>query len=646
MKKFFVILAFLLLLLIVALSVFIITFDADRYRPMLISQIENATGLPVEISKISLGWHNGPALAMKGLKVYSGEDRRTVILGVDHAAANVNPSPLLHGQVVISAFVVKEPQIHLIRSADGTLKGFQRPVSQVPPSETQPPAGSVPSGEAKAAGAAAFVLSFDTIQVDDAIVSYQDLALGMTQPVALEDIDLTLSDVSLHQPIKVDGKASLFSAGQNVEIQSIVKFDLGTRSLVIQHPVLTVKLDQIERERLARSLDFMKNLSLPEKVGGTLKAEAPEIRITDGRPDYQIQVTLSNGLFRPQDFPSTVKNIEASASLTPSRVELQNTSLNFADGKGGLSGVMNLGPVQPGVEFRASLVGMDLSQVASQASPQAPYPTGRLTVTFEGRAAGIDTLALSQTLNGGGQIMLANGVIHNFNLVHEVLGRLSAVPGLGAKLEQRLPPDYKAKIDDPDTRLAPVQAPFTVRGPEWFVPQLNIVSETFSFTGSIHGNWTNNTYRGQFSLFLDPDLSQALIRSVEELSFLSNAEGRIEIPVALQESPPYVIPNVSNMATRVVSGKAQQLISNLFDQKDRTQGQQAGAPAGAGTAQPPQQQQASGGREFFPFTPSGSANQNPSSKQPPPAQMLLGQLLNDVLGSSGQQQDTGGNSSR
>jgi len=268
---------------------------------------------------------------------------------------------------------------------------------------------------------------------------------------------------------------------------------------------------------------------------------------------------------------------------------------------------------------------MELAKIAPPVSQDDVYATGRLTTSFEGGAAGLEMLSVQRTAAGGGQIVLNQGVIHNLNIVREILNKLSMIPGLSARLESRLPPDYKAKIDQNDTELEPVQIPFFVQGPIWTVPQLTVVSQTFTLTGTARGDWTNETFQAQFSVFLDPDLSLALIRSVEELRFLAGPDGRIEIPGSLQGAGGKIsfVPNVPDLASRVVAGKAQQVFNGLFERKtDPSQ-----------TPQDPGE-----GQTRRPF---GAASQAPVSGQkntaPAPAEMLLGQLLGEVLGgSSGQ----------
>ncbi|HXV18633.1 MAG TPA: hypothetical protein VD883_00985, partial [Candidatus Omnitrophota bacterium] len=80
-------------------------------------------------------------------------------------------------------------------------------------------------------------------------------------------------------------------------------------------------------------------------------------------------------------------------------------------------------------------------------------------------------------------------------------------------------------------------------------------------------------------LNIHPDLSQALMRSVNTLQYIMNQQGEIEIPVALKGtlSELKVVPDMNYILNRVVSTKGQELISDLLTKKnDGSGGAQSG----------------------------------------------------------------------
>jgi bisphosphoglycerate-dependent phosphoglycerate mutase len=66
---------------------------------------------------------------------------------------------------------------------------------------------------------------------------------------------------------------------------------------------------------------------------------------------------------------------------------------------------------------------------------------------------------------------------------------------------------------------------------------------------------------------IDPELSAALIRSVNELRQFLDAQNRMDIPVKVSGTLNRIriIPDVQGVATQIVAQKAQDLLVNLLD---------------------------------------------------------------------------------
>jgi hypothetical protein len=112
----------------------------------------------------------------------------------------------------------------------------------------------------------------------------------------------------------------------------------------------------------------------------------------------------------------------------------------------------------------------------------------------------------------------------------------------------------------------------------------------------------------QALLQIDPQFSEAIARSVEELRTLANAQGALELPVRLQERTPYVAPDMQYVASKVITATAVHAIDKLLRRGESDE------PEPSGTGQ---------------TLPEGAA---PSAEPDPedPAD-LLGQFLNRAL---------------
>ncbi len=113
MKKILRTLSLLLALAITGLAIFILTFDADRYRPALLQELQKALGRPVRLERLSLGWQQGIALELRRLAIQEdASGTREPLLEVDSVRALARLAPLLRKQVRISSVILARPRIH------------------------------------------------------------------------------------------------------------------------------------------------------------------------------------------------------------------------------------------------------------------------------------------------------------------------------------------------------------------------------------------------------------------------------------------------------------------------------------------------------------------------------------------------------
>src|SRR3989344_7882402 len=93
-KKILIVGAIFILIVVGAIAVFILTFNADRYRPQAVKQLETALGSPVRIGHLALGWKNGIVFEAKEVAVYRDKlalDKPAVSLELPSARIRLVP---------------------------------------------------------------------------------------------------------------------------------------------------------------------------------------------------------------------------------------------------------------------------------------------------------------------------------------------------------------------------------------------------------------------------------------------------------------------------------------------------------------------------------------------------------------------------
>jgi hypothetical protein len=281
-----------------------------------------------------------------------------------------------------------------------------------------------------------------------------------------------------------------------------------------------------------------------------------DARVTDIAPGQPITLELSAAL------NAEAKNLRVGGRVTP-------------PGSGTDGSVQQL------------VVALERAQIESllppPATPTTPHARGLVTVNVSGDLPSLDPVQLQRAATVNGTVKLDDVVLVNVNVLKEVFSRLSILPGLVQRLQERLPKNYQAKLEARDTPLAPTEIPIQVSGGTIRCERLEIATDTFKLTGAATVS-PDQVVQGQARLAVEAALSDAIIRSINELQALADAQGSLEMPLALQGRLPNVavLPDLNYVASRVVTRKAADFIGDLLAPKDEAPAD--GAPGQGGAA--------------------------------------------------------------
>ncbi len=213
MKKFVLILGLLLLVVMVAIAIFLATFDADRYRPLVVHHLEEAIGAPVQLERISLGWQGGIAMQLHGLTIAEpAHSDGEPLLHTDSIRALVELLPLLRKEVRVSSIVLQRPQIRLARDAQGNLNvlGLAAVAS--------PAAASSPT----AVGGTPVSLNIASLRIEDGTVHWTD---AMTHPATElwgKALEVSVRNIAPGQPMDITIEAAVATDQSNVKLSGRV----------------------------------------------------------------------------------------------------------------------------------------------------------------------------------------------------------------------------------------------------------------------------------------------------------------------------------------------------------------------------------------------------------------------------------------
>lgn len=279
-----------------------------------------------------------------------------------------------------------------------------------------------------------------------------------------------------------------------------------------------------------------------------------------------------------------IENVEASIRADEQTISIQPSSFSFAGGKINLEGSAQQYREIPALNLKASATEISLGHLPIPNREGAPRILGLMSGAVRIRAAGKTRLEIQKTLSGDGNVTVRDGVIQNVNLLQEVFGRLSMIPGLVERLLQRLPPEYQQKLSERDTRLRPIDQTFTVESGAAQINRLALATENLGLSGdAVLG--LDGSVSAQTMLVIDSTLSGAAIASVRELQYLTDSKGQINLPVRFQGALDRLViqPDLQYVTSRLAVTKATEVLGNVLQQ---TMGRKSDSTGSTSTKMP------------------------------------------------------------
>jgi uncharacterized protein involved in outer membrane biogenesis len=254
-------------------------------RTYLLQRVSDALGRKVEVAdiKVTLGWGVMADLVKVRIDDDPAISDRPFIQAGD-AYAKVELVPLLSRKIHVTQVTLKNPEVHIIRTEDGTYNvstiGKKRSeTTGREPAPTRPPRAGVqnapmtteqPPEEKKSASnlGAIYVKQFS---IDGGRIIYDERG-KQHQTVAINDVDLTVNDFSFGNAFDLSLKLAMLSDKQNVDVSgslgplardgALDVNDAGFKIKAKLGPILLARLRAIG----ALSKSIPEKLSMPDPV--------------------------------------------------------------------------------------------------------------------------------------------------------------------------------------------------------------------------------------------------------------------------------------------------------------------------------------------------------------------------------------------
>jgi AsmA-like protein len=488
-----------------------------RNHDRILQRAVAALGRSVVVDSITVSLWGGIGIQLNNLRIADDTRFSTAdFVRANALTARARLWPLLHGTLKVGRIDLTQPEIHLIRDTSGqwnyaTLKPLQPgapPTALAAPGIMRVAATTISTRET-------LPLLVSHATVNDGTLIVEDRSQSPARTTRLSHTDLALRDVSPTTPIRFSIDAALQAEARNIHASGTVG-PLSNRT------------------------------AIPLELDGQF------------------------GPFGPRAI--RIEEAHLKATITPASVRASQIDGRAFDGSFALTGEY---PLRPGGTFALDGQFKDIAiakalQLTMQDAEKRIDGAGRLNVDLRGTGNSGDSI--QRTLNGTVTADVHQGVIKDFNLVDEVLGRITGLPGIDRLLSSNVKPKYAKLFAEPDTRFETLHGTFHVADQRIQTDDLATIAADYGMRAT---GWIGFDRQTDLSgrLLMSKAFSTDVVSDVKEAKYLLDNNAQLAVPFRLKgkigEAKPqpdadYLIDALTRAVTR---GGAKDLLEKLFGGK-------------------------------------------------------------------------------
>ena len=578
MKKILLVVVILIVITVAVLVAFILTFDINKYKGVLASQLESLTGNQVDIGRLSLAWKGRIILGIENFTISVDENGlKTPELSFESGQATVELLPMLQRQLEISSLSVMRPKLHLIRTADGkiTLRGYSSKAAQPAPQ----PAPEKP----KPAAALAIGLRIASIAIRDGTIRFEDMMSAPPADITIKKIDADVKNLSFITPVQFSSKMAVANDRQNVEFAGVAG-GFVTGGIFLKDFTADTDLATFNYADLIKAVPALEKIGIKDGLTGVVKARVRELQLSGNKiAKLSADFDFTGGKIILTQLKVPIDRIDLSASAEGSTVTVR--SFNASLSNGNLKGAGKIEDVfaTPCTTLQTTADISGVKSFLSSLFPGNQYIDGKLAFSFDGTMTGRQWTEISKTVSGTGTLSLEQGTIVGTNILTESLSALTIFPGILDMVTGSVPQPVKSAFSQDNTQLKPFRQSFTIRNGTIEMPNIVLASDQVSLTGQGNMNLSGDA-SGNGTIKFAKAVSDAMVQAVSQIKYLTNADGLVEFPVAFKGGPGgfKVIPDLKYVGQRALEKKGEEMVTDMI--KKAVEGKKTSQPAQAAPA--------------------------------------------------------------
>lgn len=445
----------------------------DANRDQIVGRAQATLGRPLQLDRITLSVWGGLGVRLENVRIADDPSfAPSDFVRVAALTARARVWPLLHGRLEVARIDATQPQIHLIRNAAGQWNYATLPLLQ----HRDAPRTEKAAGSAEAAGPQSSPWLLALVNTSEGTLTVTDRSQAPPQEIAVTDIDLRVHNLGRSAPLQFELRAAAQSAARNIDLR------------------------------------------------GSAGPWAP-----DAATPIEVQGTF--GPFGPHQL--RVDALHLQAELTPAAVRVRHIEGQAFDGSFTLAATYPL-TAGAAAALNGDLVGVAVGPVLRMAMSDAPQQVeGTATMKIDLHAAGGSAEQIRSSLAGSVAAAVQDGALKNFNLVNEVLGRATGLPGIGQLISNTVKPKYARLFSAPDTRFETLRATFTVGDQRLRTDDCVITATDYGVrTAGTIGFDRQADLSG--TLAMSKAFSADVVSDVKEAKYLLDKGGQLAVPFRLR----------------------------------------------------------------------------------------------------------------
>ena len=413
MRRLIAVIGVIIVLIVVAVVIFAATFDVNKYRGPIQSELQKKLGRQVTLGEMKLKLF---PLSFEAHDLSIADDPKfstdSPFVKTQQLDVSVKLLPLLHKQVEIDSLTLRQPSVNLIKNQVGVWNfaslGHPAAESQTPAPngqpvqnkpQTPPPAKPSPNPETQQQSPGQQI-SLGSLVIDDGQLSFLDQKTSKT-PTIYNHIDIKLDNFAPDTPFTLDAAARMAGKGdQEIRLQG------KGGPVQQQNPAMTPFHGTLSVKQVGIA-DFAKFLNSPALngtdgiLGGDTKIDSDSGKLT-AQGETRIQNAKVHGM--ELGYPISAK-YDLTDDLSADLLTLRNMILTLGSQPIQMSGSVNSKATPALLDMHVKASNVSLAEAAKLAAASGVALSQDMTATgvanIDIQAKGpADKPALNGTING------------------------------------------------------------------------------------------------------------------------------------------------------------------------------------------------------------------------------------------------------